>query len=76
MVCWNLNVQLQGQRVKPCAVEMPTLVCLMNIRGGGGDWVSETVQLSDMTVKRRIQVLSVDTEKHLVVSRLKSSFAC
>lgn len=50
-------------------------MCLGNIQRGGG---SETVHLADRTVKRRIQVLSVDTEEQLVVSRLKNPalFVC
>jgi hypothetical protein len=57
--------------IKPCAVEMPTCVLGEHSYKKQG----ETVQLSERSVKRRIQVLSLNTEKQLV-SRPKSSFAC
>jgi hypothetical protein len=55
--------------IKPCALEMATRVL-----GEQAKKKLETIQLSNNTVKRRIQDLPVDVEKQLV-SRLKHSFA-
>ena len=55
--------------IKPFALEMAT-----GVLGEQAKKKLETIQLSNNTVKRRIQDLPVDVEKQLV-SRLKHSFA-